>query len=128
MNYLVADLIVRIKNAASANRREVSLPYSKLSKAISDVLVKEGFLKEVKVVEEDGKKSIQVVVAYKKRIPVLTSISIVSKPSLRVYITAGDLSKARGYNTKILSTNRGVMTGKEAQKEGVGGELLFEIQ
>lgn len=130
MNYLVADLITRIKNAAAANRREVELPYAKLSKSIAQVLVKEGYLKNVKEEDAEGHKILKVEIAYVRRIPVLTHVEIVSKPSLRIYITASDLATRvrRGHNTLVLSTSKGVMTGKEAQKEKTGGELLFEIQ
>lgn len=130
MNYLVADSIIRVKNAAEAKRKEVELPYSKLIVAIAKVLEKEGFLKSVVEEEVDGKKLIKAVVAYNRRIPVLTDVSIVSKPSLRVYVSAADLKyrSKRGYKTLIISTSKGVMTGKGAQKEGLGGELLFEIQ
>lgn len=130
MNYLVADLITRIKNAAAANRREVYLPFAKLSKSIAMLLVKQGYLKSVSEEEVDGNRMLKVEVAYVRRIPVLTDVEIVSKPSLRIYISVSDLGVRvkRGHSTLVLSTSRGVMTGKEAQKEGVGGELLFEIQ
>lgn len=130
MNYLVADLVIRVKNAAAAGRRDVSLPYSKLCLSIAKVLEKERFLKAVAEKEVEGRKVIQAQVAYDRRVPVLTEIQIISKPSLRIYIGSSDLaSRARhGYRTLVLSTSKGVMTGKEAQKEGLGGELLFEIQ
>lgn len=130
MNYLVADSVIRIKNAAEAKRRQLDLPYSKLIVAIAKVLEKEGYIKAVKESTIDGKKSIQAEVSYNRRVPVLTDVAIVSKPSLRVYIDVSDLKKRsrRGHKTLVLSTSKGVMTGKEAQKEGLGGELLFEIQ
>lgn len=130
MNYPVADFIIRIKNAASARRKEVILPYSKLIVAICKVLKKEGFLNEVSEKVVDGKKSVSVQVAYFRRVPVVTDVKIVSKPSLRVYVASADLiaRSRKAFKVTILSTSKGIMTGREAQKEGLGGEVLFEIQ
>lgn len=129
MNYLVADIIIRIKNASLARRRSVVLPYSKLAKEIVTVLVKQGFLTEVKEEKDGNKKSLKAGVAYNKRTPVLTDVLLFSKPSLRVYTAVKDIIKTakRGRGIAILSTNKGIMTGKEAFKKGVGGELLFKI-
>lgn len=129
MNYQVADFIIRIKNAALAKRRVVSVPYSKMAKAVGNILLKEHFLEEVKEEKKDNKKILTLRIAYEKRIPVLTDVLLVSKPSLRVYIKPSDIQKReqKGLNTLIISTNKGIMTGKEARKKEVGGELLFEI-
>lgn len=129
MNHLVSDSIIRIKNAALARRKQAELPYSKLVKAIAEVLVKEGFLKQVKDDEVDGKKVLQAVIAYSSRSPVLTDISVVSKPSLRMYATTGLIRKRqqKGKHTFVVTTSKGVMTGREAMKLGIGGELLFEV-
>ncbi|MBU2632391.1 30S ribosomal protein S8 [Patescibacteria group bacterium] len=129
MNYLVADFIIRIKNAVLANRKEVVLPYSKLNFSIGKVLVKQGFLEEIKEKEEDSKKTLVVKIKYEKRIPIFTDVTLISKPSLRVYTPAKRITEVqrRGRKTIILSTNQGVMTGLEAKKKGVGGEVLFAI-
>ncbi|OGH42305.1 MAG: 30S ribosomal protein S8 [Candidatus Levybacteria bacterium RIFCSPLOWO2_02_FULL_36_8b] len=129
MNYKIADFIIRIKNAASAKRHEVVLPYSNINEEIGKVLVKERFLEEIKEGEIDSKKVLIAKIAYEGRNPVLTDVSIESKPSLRVYSKKSAINETgkRGLNTAILSTNKGVMTGKEAWKKGVGGELLFKV-
>ena len=129
MNYKIADFIIRIKNAASAKRHEVVLPYSNINEEIGKVLVKERFLEEIKEGEIDYKKVLIAKIAYEGRNPVLTDVSIESKPSLRVYSKKSAINETgkRGLNTAILSTNKGVMTGKEAWKKGVGGELLFKV-
>lgn len=129
MNYKIADFIIRIKNAASAKRHEVVLPYSNINKEIGKVLVKERFLEDIKEETIDSKKILIAKIAYEGRSPVLTDVSIESKPSLRVYSKKSAINKTgkRGLNTAILSTNKGVMTGKEAWKKGVGGELLFKV-
>lgn len=127
--YLVADFIIRLKNAAAARRREVVLPYSKLNKAIAQVLVKKHILESIKEETTDGKKHLTAVIVFEKRLASFTDVTIFSKPSLRVY--AGSTNHVglvgRGLGTTIVSTNQGVMTGKEAVKKGIGGEVLFKI-
>lgn len=129
MNYLVADFIIRLKNAALARRREVELPYSKLNKAIADVLVKQHILDGVKVTEKEGKKALVATIVFDRRLAVFTDVTVISKPSLRVYAGAKDATglMGRGLGTTIVSTSAGVMTGKDAFKKGVGGEVLFKI-
>jgi small subunit ribosomal protein S8 len=129
MNHSVSDFISRIKNAAMARRREVELPYSNMNKAIGQVLKKEGFLTEIKEVSDKNKKSLHAVIAYEKRNPVLSDISVISKPSLRVYKPSKNIwdIERRGKHKVVLTTSQGVMTGIEARKKGLGGEILFEI-
>lgn len=129
MNYQVADFIIRIKNSALAKRKQVVLPYSKLNKEIGRVLVKNGFLEEIKDSVIDNKKTLTGTVKYYRRIPILTNIEIISKPSLRVYGTVKDILELekRGKRKVVVSTSQGVMTGIEAKKKGIGGEILFAI-
>lgn len=129
MNHSVSDFIIRIKNASMAQRKEVILPYSKINKEIGKVLQDEGFLGEIKEIKNGTKKSIQAVIKYEKRKPVLIDLKVVSRPSLRVYNAYKDVFKLerRGKHKVILSTSKGVMSGNEARKKGVGGEVLFEI-
>ncbi len=129
MNYLVSDFIIRIKNSASARRKEVELPYSKLNKEIGKTLVKAGYLDDIKEETLEGKKTLKATITYHKRLPVLTTVRIISKPSLRVYSTSKKIPdvEKRGKRTLIVSTSNGVMTGKEAVKKGLGGEVLFAV-
>jgi len=129
MHHSVSDMIIRIKNAAMARRRSVVLPYSKLCLAIAKTLVKEKYLEDVKEHSEKGKKSLVATIAYSKRVPVFTDVTIMSKPSLRVYGRASHKHElqGKGLGTTVVSTSQGVMTGNEAIKKGVGGELLFRI-
>jgi small subunit ribosomal protein S8 len=129
MNHKISDLIIRIKNAALARRRDIVLPYSKVNVQISKVLAKNGYLDSVKEIEEDGKKIIKAMVRYERRLPVITGALIISKPSLRVYGSTKHIREIekRGKKTAIVSTSQGVMTGKEAIKKGIGGEILFAI-
>ena len=129
MNYLVADFIIRIKNSALSKRKEVSLPFSNINKEIGKVLLKEGFLESIKEHSQKGKKSLIAVIRYERRIPVLTDVDIISKPSLRVYLPAKRILEIgrRGRKRVIVSTSQGVMTAMEANKKGLGGEILFAI-
>lgn len=127
--YHVADFIIRIKNASAARRKEVRMPYSRLSKSVAKVLVKEGFLADVKDLEEDGKKLLLAGIRFEKRKPVVSDVKIISKPSLRIHMDTTALVKEqrRDSMTLIVSTSSGIMTGKDAIKKGIGGELLFKI-
>lgn len=128
MNYRVGDSVIRLKNAALARKKEVTLPYSNITKGIAQVLTKEGFLDNVKEETVEGKRSLVVNLRYQNRKPVISNVNIVSKPSLRVYISLDEIQKNQGKAmTAVLSTNGGVMTGRQAQKKGIGGELLFKI-
>lgn len=129
MNHSVSDFLIRIKNASLARRREVVLPYSNINKEIGKVLQKEGFLEEVKEIKDGSLRSLRVVIAYEKRNPVFSDVIIVSKPSLRVYKPSKAINKIerRGRHKVVLSTSQGIMSGYDAKKKGVGGEILFEI-
>ncbi|HYM65366.1 MAG TPA: 30S ribosomal protein S8 [Candidatus Sulfotelmatobacter sp.] len=129
MNHLVSDFLIRIKNSSFSKRKEVILPFSKVTREIGKVLVKEGFLENIKEAEIDGRKQLKGVIRYEKRIPVFTDVLIISKPSLRVYSSVKKIPEIekRGRRKIILSTNQGVMTSVDARKKGLGGEILFAI-
>lgn len=129
MNHLVSDFIIRIKNSAVAKRKEVILPFSNINKEIGRVLVSEGFLESIKEENDEGKRSLKAIIRYQNRIPVLTDVKVISKPSLRVYEPVKKILeiKKRGRRTVIVSTSKGVMSAWEANKKGVGGEVLFAI-
>ncbi len=129
MNYLVSDLVSGIKNAVKAKRREAVLPLSKLNKEIGKVLIKEGFLEEIKEDVILNKKILRTKIKYDKRTPRLIDVVLISKPSLRKYVSSKNIQniEKRGKKTLIISTNQGIITGKEAIKKGIGGEVLFAI-
>lgn len=129
MNHLVSDFIIRIKNSALSKRKEVILPFSNINREIGKVLVKEDFLESIKEDSSSGRRELKAIIKYENRIPVLTDVKIISKPSLRVYSPSKKLSEIakRGKRKIIISTSQGVMTSVEAQKKGLGGEILFSI-
>ncbi len=128
MNYTIGDFIIQLKNAALTRKKEVVMPYANIKQAIAKVLIKEGFLESVKTETIDGHKMLVIALRYSRRKPTLTDVKLISKPSLRVYIESKEIIGKQGRSeTAIISTNMGVLTGKEAIKKGVGGELLFKV-
>lgn len=128
MNYQIADFVIRIKNASMANRKEVKMPYANVLLSIGKVLVKEGFLSEIKEETVENKRMLVASVRYVRRKPVVHDINVISKPSLRVYKPTTEVGRNKDRAvTTVYSTSSGVMTGKDAVKKGVGGELLFAI-
>lgn len=120
----VGDLLTRIRNAAMARKREILVPYSKLKHAVCNTLAKEGYLSEVK----KDKNILHVTLAYKRRLPVITSVRNISRPGLRIYRGAKALPRPLGgAGISIVSTSQGVMSNKEARKRRLGGEVLGEI-
>ncbi len=128
MNYVIGDFVIQLKNAALARRKAVVAPYANMSKAVAKVLKKEGFVDAISEESIDGKRMISVSLRYQRRKPAITDIYLVSKPSLRTYVGADEIARKQGRaSTAILSTNVGILTGNDAIKKGVGGELLFKI-
>lgn len=129
MNHTISDFVIRLKNASRANRKEVVAPYARVSKEIAQLLVKEGYLKDVQETETDGHKAIQVSLRYDRRNPVLTDVRVFSKPSLRIYIKAKGVLRqtGKGLGITVVSTSQGIMTARDADKKGIGGEVLFRV-
>lgn len=124
MNDLVADSLTRIKNGYLSRKGEVALSYSKLVLAICQLLVREGFLDSAKA---DGGKVV-VTLKYINRKPSLTEVKRVSKPGLRIYMGTKKLPRVlNGLGIAVISTPKGVMTDKQARKEGVGGEVVAYV-
>ena len=127
---VIADMLTRIRNANSAKHETVDIPASNMKKAIAQILVDEGYVKEFKVIE-DGKQGIlRITLKYQgaSRTPVLMGLRRVSKPGLRIYSSSEDMPRVmKGIGTAIVSTSKGVMTDKAARAANVGGEVLAFI-
>jgi small subunit ribosomal protein S8 len=125
----IADLLTRIRNAARAKHSRVDVPSSKLKVEIARILKEEGYLTNVKVVEEKGRKTLRVFLRYTSdRRSVITDLQRISKPGSRRYTGKyGIRPVVGGMGISILSTPRGLMTGQSARKEGIGGEMLCEV-
>ena len=122
----IADLLSRIRNASSAKHPSVDVPASKLKKAIADILLAEGYVKGVQLIEDGKQGIIRIALKYQESgTPVISGIRRVSKPGLRIYSNSEQLPKVmKGLGTAIISTSKGVMTDRDARKAHVGGEVL----
>ncbi len=125
----IADMLTRIRNANSAKHDTVQIPASNMKKAIAQILVDEGYIKNYKVIENGNQGIIEVALKYgPNKSQVLTGLRRVSKPGLRIYSNCEDMPKVmNGLGVVIVSTSKGVMTDKEARKVNVGGEVLAYI-
>ncbi len=125
----VADLLTRVRNASSAKHETVEIPASNLKKNISKILVDEGYVKTMEIIEDNKQGVIRLTLKYREGgEPVLSGLRRVSKPGLRIYSGAEEMPKVmKGLGTAIVSTSKGVMTDKAARKENVGGEVLAFI-
>jgi len=123
----IADMLTRIRNANSAKHTTVDVPASGTKMAIADILVQEGYVKSYETIDDGVKKTIRITLKYgkDKTEKVITGIKRISKPGLRVYAGSTEIPKVlNGLGIAIVSTNRGIVTDKEARKQNVGGEVL----
>lgn len=124
----ISNFITSIKNALMAHKETVMVPYSKMQESLADILVREGYLAEVSVDESAAFKKLVLTLKYVGKLPAVTDVRRLSKPGRRLYAPATQIPKALGgYGITIISTNKGVVTDKEARQMNVGGELLCQI-
>ncbi len=125
----IADLLTRMRNALQARHHSVSMPHSRIKENIAQILVREGYLGECHVEEKKGKRNLVVSFKYDPfGKPVLTAMQRISKPGCRVYAGMADLPQVLGgLGITIVSTSKGLMTGENSRKAGVGGEVLCSI-
>ena len=125
----IADMLTRIRNALTAKHEDVLAPASTVKKAIAEILLDEGYIKSYDIREDGVAKYIHIDLKYgpnKQR--VITGLKRISKPGLRIYARKDQLPKVlNGLGIAIISTSRGIMTDREARKQGVGGEVLAYI-
>jgi small subunit ribosomal protein S8 len=125
----IADMITRIRNAVRARHPRVDIPASRFKAEIAKILEKEGFVSAVKMVDGAPQGTIRITLKYGPRgETVISGLERVSRPGRRVYLGSEDVPRVMGgLGTAILTTSRGVMTGREAQRAGVGGEVLCNV-
>ncbi len=125
----VADMLTKVRNAAVARHEKVDIPASKLKLEIVKIMKTEGYIKNFKKVQEDGKSVIRIILRYDdSNNPVIHGVKKISTPGRRVYSGYKDLLRVfNGYGTIIVSTSSGVTTGKKASEKMVGGELICSI-
>lgn len=124
----IGDMLAQIKNASLARKAEIVLPFSSMKFSVASILSKEGYVGRVEKFGTDPKAQLRIALRYDEEEPVVTDLKRKSKPGMRVYIGKTAIpSVVGGMGISILSTPLGVMTGREAKKQGVGGELLCEV-
>ena len=132
----IADMLTRIRNASAVKKEEVVLPMSKVKYSIAKILEKEGWISKVEVIKTKSKKNssfvfdeLKLVLKYKKSgKPAVDSLKRISKPGCKIYVSKDNLPRVlNNLGIAIISTSKGIMTNKEARKNGVGGEVVCEI-
>ncbi len=128
VNDPVGDLLAQIKNASMAGLRVVELPHSRLKFAVAKVLFQEGYVGTVEKFGNEPKFMLRIGIKYQGDSPVITGVKRMSKPGLRSYVNRHTIpTVVGGMGIAVVSTPSGIMTGKEAKKKGIGGELLCTI-
>lgn len=128
----IANMLVQLKNAQSRGLEEVVLPFSKIKFSIAEILKNKGFISEVEKKKRKMKKAevdiLYIRLKYNNGIGAIDDVKLISKPSRRVYTGRDELRQVKnGYGVSVISTSKGLMTGEDARKAGIGGELIFEI-
>jgi small subunit ribosomal protein S8 len=125
----IADMLTRLRNAIMARHDSVLVPTSRMKLAIARILKKEGFIADYEVLKSKPQRAIRVHLRYDdKNEPILSGLERVSKPGLRVYVGRDEIARVHGgLGIAIISTSQGVMTGQQAWRKGIGGELLCHV-
>jgi small subunit ribosomal protein S8 len=125
----IADLLTRIRNATGARKGSVDVPWSRQKEEIARVLVEEGYLEGLTVVDGDPRRVLRIDLRYDpQRRSVITGIRRISRPSLRVYVGVKDIPAVRrGLGVNVLSTSKGVMVDRTARRENLGGEVICTV-
>lgn len=124
----IADMLSRVRNAVAVNKSEVSMPHSKLKQTIAQILVDNGFLAGVNIDESSGYKNLVIKVNNEDEAAKITAVSRLSRPGRRLYVKSPAIPTVkRGRGIVIISTSRGIMTGKQAAEQKLGGELICEV-
>ena len=125
----VADFLTRIRNAHRARHQKLDVPASRLKAEIARILKEEGYIANVKPVEEGGQQLLRVYLKYgPNNEAVIRDLQRISRPGCRVYVGKDEIRRVQGgLGISIMTTPKGVMTGRQARREGVGGEILCEV-
>ena len=128
VNDPIGDMLIQIKNAAMVGKRVVDLPYSRIKYELASILAKEGYVDSVEKMGSEPKLMLRIINRFQGKAPVINGIKRISKPGLRWYVRKTMIpTVVGGVGVAILSTPQGLMTNKEAKKQGTGGEVLCEV-
>ena len=124
----IADMLTRIRNASRARHVEVSMPASRTKLAIAEILKEEGFIEDFSEAHDGPRKDITIKLKYVGKVPVVSGLKRISKPGLRVYASKTEIPRVLGgLGVVIVSTSQGIMTGAQARKSQLGGEILAYV-
>jgi small subunit ribosomal protein S8 len=124
----ISDLFIRIKNGLMAKKKEVNMPHSKLKEAIAHKLVENNYIEAVEIIDKIPQKEMNIKLRYVEGLAGISGFKRISKPGRRLYSGANKVPPTlNGYGITLVSTNRGVLTDKEAREKNVGGELICQI-
>ena len=124
----IADMLTRIRNAATARHTRVLIPASKMKLAIARVLKEEGYIKDIEILKDNPQGTLRLTLRYVDKKPVVTQLKRVSKPGLRVYAGKTELPRVLGgLGIAIISTSHGLMSGRAAKRAGLGGEVVAYV-
>ncbi len=125
----IADLLTRIRNANNVNHQTVDIPASKMKKAVAQILLDEGFITGLEIVKEGPQGTLRITLKYgPEKEKVITGLRRISRPGLRVYTSKTEIPRVLGgLGLVIMSTSKGIMSGKRAKREGFGGEVLAYV-
>ena len=125
---VISDMLNRIKNAQAVGKPTAEIPFSNLKYEIAQLLVKMGFIEGVDKKGKKSKRTFEVTLKYQDKTPAILGVKRISKPGQRIYLPSRRIRKVKGgYGMSVVSTSKGLMTEKEARKQRIGGEILFEI-
>lgn len=128
VNDPIADMFSRIMNALAVRKETVSFPHSRIKMEIAKILANEKFIKEVDKKSKKNKKMIEMILFYdEKGRPIIKRLKRISKPSQRIYVPFKKLGFSGKFGMQIISTNKGIMTSRDAKKQKVGGEIICEV-
>ena len=128
MNDPISDMLTRIRNANVQRHDTVDIPYSNVKNQIAEILVNEGFVNSMDILQDGVKKTIRITLKYENKTRVLQGLKRISKPGLRIYANVEQLPKVlNGLGIAIISTSKGIVTDKEARKQKLGGEVLAYV-
>ena len=124
----IADMLTRIRNAIAVRKHEVVMPHSKVKQAVAELLKQSGFIKDVKVTELSLGKSLTIIINDTDENARITEIVRLSRPGRRSYVGGAEIPSVKhGRGIVIISTSKGMMTGDQARKQGIGGELICKV-
>lgn len=124
----IADMIIRIKNACMAERKDLVVPHSRVKEAIVKILKDHQYIEDYQLIDKKPQKDIKILLKYVGKLSVITDVKRVSKPGRRIYVKADEIPQTlNGYGLTILSSNQGIIDDKKARKAQVGGEIICQI-